>query len=52
VSRIDFVLTRPGLPAGVVSSRLVGADQRNRALSAVGPLWPSDHAGVVVGIGA
>ncbi len=49
VSRIDFVLTRPSVPPGLLSSRLVGADPANRAPSAAGPLWPSDHAGVVVG---
>ena len=49
VSRIDFVLTRPSVPPGLLSTRLVGADPANRAPSAAGLLWPSDHAGLVVG---
>jgi endonuclease/exonuclease/phosphatase family metal-dependent hydrolase len=47
--RIDHVLTRPALPG--ISSHLVGDDPTNRASSAAGQLWPSDHAGLVVGIG-
>ena len=40
-SRIDDVLTKGAV--GVTSARLYGTDPDNRA---VGPLWPSDHAGV------
>ena len=43
--RIDHVLTRGGPVA--VSNKVVGLDPKNRTKSG---LWPSDHAGLVVGI--
>ena len=50
-TRIDHVLTRPGVPARLLNAKVVGADPANRAPSAAGLLWPSDHGGVVVRIG-
>jgi hypothetical protein len=50
-SRIDHVLTRPALFGGLLTTKLVGVDPANRAPSTAGLLWPSDHAGLVVGIG-
>jgi endonuclease/exonuclease/phosphatase family metal-dependent hydrolase len=44
-SRIDHVLTKGAV--GVVSSRVYGTDQDNRA---AGGLWPSDHAGVAAAL--
>jgi hypothetical protein len=49
--RIDHVLVRPAIFGGLLTTRLVGADPANRAPSAAGLLWPSDHAGVVARIG-
>jgi hypothetical protein len=40
--RLDYILTRPGVPFRAV--RLVGIDPANRTRSG---LWPSDHAGVI-----
>lgn len=44
--RIDHVLTRPGF--GHLTNKVVGTDPANRT---PGGLWPSDHAGLIVGIG-
>lgn len=44
--RIDHVLTRPGF--GQLTNKVVGTDPANRT---PGGLWPSDHAGLIVGIG-
>ena len=44
--RIDHVLTRPGF--GHLTNKIVGTDPANRT---PGGLWPSDHAGLIVGIG-
>jgi endonuclease/exonuclease/phosphatase family metal-dependent hydrolase len=49
-SRIDVVLTRPAVRR-TVASRLLGAHPSERVPSAAGLLWPSDHAGLVVGRG-
>ena len=45
--RIDHVLTRPGA-VGLLTNKIVGIDPANRT---PGGLWPSDHAGLIVGIG-
>ena len=44
--RIDHVLTRPGFSH--LTNKVVGTDPANRT---PGGLWPSDHAGLIVGIG-
>jgi endonuclease/exonuclease/phosphatase family metal-dependent hydrolase len=44
-NRVDHVMTKGNI--GVVGSRIYGTDPDNRAAGALGPLWPSDHAGVV-----
>jgi len=44
--RIDHVLTRPSF--GVLTNKVVGNDPSNRT---PGGLWPSDHGGLIVGIG-
>lgn len=49
--RIDHVLIRPGIFARILRTNVVGNDPANRAPSAAGLLWPSDHGGLVVGIG-
>jgi endonuclease/exonuclease/phosphatase family metal-dependent hydrolase len=48
--RIDHILTRPST-FGVLTTKRVGLDPSNRAPSGAGLLWPSDHAGVIAGIG-
>ena len=45
--RIDHVMTRPGA-VGLLTNKVVGTDPANRT---PGGLWPSDHGGLVVGIG-
>lgn len=45
--RIDHILTRPGA-FGLLSTWIVGRDPANRT---PGGLWPTDHAGVIAGIG-
>ncbi len=45
--RIDHVLTRPGV-VKLLTNKVVGTDPANRT---PGGLWPSDHGGLVVGIG-
>jgi endonuclease/exonuclease/phosphatase family metal-dependent hydrolase len=45
--RIDHILTRPS-SYGILSNWIVGRDPANRT---PGGLWPSDHAGVIAGIG-
>lgn len=45
--RIDHILTRPS-SYGILSNWTVGRDPANRT---PGGLWPSDHAGLVAGIG-
>ena len=45
--RIDHVLTRPGV-VKFLTNKVVGTDPANRT---PGGLWPSDHGGLVVGIG-
>lgn len=44
--RIDHVLTRPG-SFGLLTTKVVGTDPNNRTPAG---LWPSDHAGVIVGL--
>ena len=49
---IDHVMTRPSLP--IASTKVVGTDPANRAVSIENPsnlLWPSDHGGLIVGLG-
>ena len=50
-SRIDHILVRPALFGGLLTTRLVGADPGEPRASAAGLLWPSDHGGLVAGIG-
>ena len=45
--RIDHVMTRPGV-VHFLSNKVVGTDPANRT---PGGLWPSDHGGLIVGIG-
>ena len=45
--RIDHVMTRPGA-VGLLTNKVVGTDPANRT---PGGLWPSDHGGLIVGIG-
>jgi hypothetical protein len=42
-------MTRPGA-VGLLTNKVVGTDPANRT-PAPGFLWPSDHGGLVVGIG-
>jgi hypothetical protein len=46
--RIDHVMFRPGGFTGLLTNKVVGTDPANRT---PGGLWPSDHAGLIVGIG-
>ena len=46
--RIDHVMFRPGGFVPYLTNKVVGTDPANRTL---GGLWPSDHAGLIVGIG-
>jgi endonuclease/exonuclease/phosphatase family metal-dependent hydrolase len=45
--QIDHIFVRPGTLGGLLEARVVGVDSADRAPSAAGLLWPSDHAGVV-----
>jgi endonuclease/exonuclease/phosphatase family metal-dependent hydrolase len=51
VKRIDYIMVRGGFlnPAGRVvgGARLVGATMGDKVLGQAGPIWPSDHAGIV-----
>jgi hypothetical protein len=47
--RIDHILTRPGT-YGLLSTKVVG-DGSAPVYRTPGGLWPSDHAGVIAGIG-
>lgn len=46
--RIDHVMFRPGGFTSYLTNKVVGTDPANRT---PGGLWPSDHGGLVVGIG-
>ena len=48
--RIDHVMTRPST-LGIWKTKVVGNDPANRAQSAAGLLWPSDHGGLVSTLG-
>ena len=48
--RIDHVMTRPST-LGIWKTKVVGNDPANRAPSAAGLLWPSDHGGLVSTLG-
>jgi endonuclease/exonuclease/phosphatase family metal-dependent hydrolase len=46
--RIDHIMFRPGGFTSHLTNKVVGTDPANRT---PGGLWPSDHAGLIVGIG-
>ena len=46
--RIDHIMFRPGGFTRYLTNKVVGTDPANRT---PGGLWPSDHAGLIVGIG-
>ncbi len=46
--RIDHIMFRPGWFTSHLTNKVVGTDPANRT---PGGLWPSDHAGLIVGIG-